>query len=190
MLSDIQVAFGTHRLASVSLHAVLICRVSVDAPAGWSWDSLAPSGSIPFAWDDVTGREVLEVAAGVLGPDGIGAGQILAAGRRNMFVLDLETIQVWLDRLTTCFTDVGTYCILCCRRCQYLEALDAQAVELHGMRRRGCGLVHLRGAYLRPLCAHSCTNLVGCWKPMAATGHLTATVTTDPLVSLRRKNHT
>lgn len=69
-------------------------RATMEIPEGWRWDSLLPGRSLPFAWDDVTGKETLEIVAALLGPEVLESQQLLAGSRRNAFVLDLNSIQV------------------------------------------------------------------------------------------------
>lgn len=77
---------------------LLTRRTTHDAPASWIWDSLAPGASLPFAWDDITAKHVVEVAAEVLAPGGHMADSGLLRSRRNVYAFEIDTLQVrWLQ---------------------------------------------------------------------------------------------
>jgi hypothetical protein len=69
------------------------CRTTHDAPASWIWDSLAPGASLPFAWDDITAKHVVEVVAEVLAPGGRATDDVLRT-RRNVDYFEIDTLQV------------------------------------------------------------------------------------------------
>lgn len=72
-----------------------MCRTTHDAPASWVWDSLVPGASLPFAWDDITAKHVVEVAAAVLAPGGRTADDgLLRSSRRNVYAFEIDTLQV------------------------------------------------------------------------------------------------
>lgn len=78
------------------LRAVCWCRRTThDVPASWIWDSLAPGATLPFAWDDITAKHVVEVAAEVLAPGGRAADDgFLRSSRRNVYAFEIDTLQV------------------------------------------------------------------------------------------------
>lgn len=105
-------------LCTLLLSLVFVCvfaaacpcgfRTTLDAPASWIWDNLAPGASLPFAWDDITAKHVVEVEAAVLAPGGRTAddGQ-LRHSRRNTYAFEIDTLQVWpqgSSRITTITT--------------------------------------------------------------------------------------
>jgi hypothetical protein len=70
-------------------------RTTHDAPASWVWDSLAPGASLPFAWDDITAKHAVEVAAAVLAPGGRSIDDgVLRSSRRNVYAFEIDTLQV------------------------------------------------------------------------------------------------
>lgn len=81
------------KLWCTAMFAVPPCRTTHDAPASWIWDSLAPGASLPFAWDDITAKHVVEVAAEVLAPGGRTADELLRS-RRNLYAFEIDTLQV------------------------------------------------------------------------------------------------
>ena len=69
-------------------------RSTHDAPASWVWDTLAPGGSLPFAWDDITAKHAVEVAAAVLGPGGRPTEDVMRSSKRNVYAFEIDTLQV------------------------------------------------------------------------------------------------
>ena len=69
-------------------------RTTQDAPASWVWDSLAPGASLPFAWDDITAKHVVEVAAEVLTAGGRSLGDAILREKQNRHAFEIDTLQV------------------------------------------------------------------------------------------------
>jgi hypothetical protein len=72
------------------------------------WDSLAPGASLPFAWDDITAKHVVEVAAEVLTAGGRSLGDAILGEKQNRHAFEIDTLQVrWaratVNALTGCF---------------------------------------------------------------------------------------
>lgn len=76
------------------LVALPFCRTTQDAPASWVWDSLAPGASLPFAWDDITAKHVVEVAAEVLTAGGRSLGDAILREKQNRHAFEIDTLQV------------------------------------------------------------------------------------------------
>jgi hypothetical protein len=56
---------------------------------------LAPGASLPFAWDDITAKHVVEVAAEVLTPGGRSLGDAILREKQNRHAFEIDTLQVW-----------------------------------------------------------------------------------------------
>jgi hypothetical protein len=80
-------------LSAPAMPPVPCRRTTHDAPASWIWDSLAPGASLPFAWDDITAKHVVEVVAEVLAPGGRLTDDGLRT-RRNVDYFEIDTLQV------------------------------------------------------------------------------------------------
>jgi hypothetical protein len=93
-------------------------RTTHYVPASWIWDSLSPGATLPFAWDDITAKHVVEVAAEVLAPGGRAADDgFLRSSRRNVYAFEIDTLQVRSSQQAVCVS-VCCYCVAAMCACK------------------------------------------------------------------------